>query len=199
MRHGVKGNHLGRTASHRIATLRSLATHLINHKKIKTTLAKAKALRIFVEPLITKAKTDSVHSRRVIARHINDKDAVKELFGDIATKLAERKGGYTRIVKLGQRLGDGAQVAILELVDYNELLTKEKASKAKAKLAAKDAKKNKDKDVQDAQVVEEVKEEKKKKAAKKTEKKVEDKKEKPKKATTKAVGAKKKSTSTKAK
>lgn len=119
MRHRVKGNKLGRTYSHRLATLKSLATSLILHKKIRTTLAKAKEARTFIEPLITKAKVDSVANRRLIARFVNDKDAVKELFGEIREKVLDRKGGYLRIVKLGNRLGDAAEMAILEFVDYN--------------------------------------------------------------------------------
>ncbi len=119
MRHRVKGNHLGRTYSHRLALLKSLTTALILHKKIKTTVAKAKEARTFIEPLITKAKEDSVANRRFIARFVNDKDAVKELFGDIREKILDRKGGYLRIVKLGNRRGDAAEVAILEFVDYN--------------------------------------------------------------------------------
>ncbi len=119
MRHRVKGNKLGRTYSHRLATLKSLATSLIVHKKIKTTVAKAKEARTFIEPLITKAKVDSVANRRLIARFVNDKDAVKELFGEIRDKVLDRKGGYLRIVKLGHRLGDAAEMAILEFVDYN--------------------------------------------------------------------------------
>ena len=120
MRHRVKGRKLSRTASHRMATLRSLSTALLKHKKIKTTLAKAKELRTFVEPLITKAKDNSVNSRRFIARHINDKEVVKELFSEIVEKIGDRPGGYTRVVKLGSRPGDGADVAIIELVDRDE-------------------------------------------------------------------------------
>jgi len=119
MRHRVKGNKLGRTYSHRLATLKSLATSLILHKKIRTTVAKAKEARTFIEPLITKAKIDSVANRRLIARFVNDKDAVKMLFGEIREKVLDRKGGYLRIVKLGNRLGDAAEMAILEFVDYN--------------------------------------------------------------------------------
>ncbi len=124
MRHRIKGRKLGRTASHRQATLRSLATALIKHKKIKTTVAKAKELRTFVEPMITRAKTDSVHSRRLIARDINDKNVVKELFGEVVEKVGNRPGGYTRVVKLGSREGDGAEMAIIELVDFNDVTTK---------------------------------------------------------------------------
>lgn len=131
MRHRVKGRKLGRTASHRLATLRALAVALFKHKKIKTTLAKAKETRSFVEPLITKAKNDSVHARRYVAKHINDKEVVKELFGEIVEKVGDRPGGYTRVVKLGNRLGDAAEMAIIELVDYNDLVEK-KEKKAKA-------------------------------------------------------------------
>ena len=127
MRHRIKGRKLGRTASHRLATLRSLATSLLLHKKIKTTLAKAKETRSFVEPFITKAKTDNVHCRRYISKHIRDKEAIKELFGDIVEKIGERPGGYTRVIKLGRRLGDAAEMAILELVDYNEIIASKKA------------------------------------------------------------------------
>ncbi|MBK7103960.1 MAG: 50S ribosomal protein L17 [Ignavibacteriae bacterium] len=138
MRHRVKGRKLGRTASHRTATLRSLATALIKHKKITTTVAKAKQMRLFVEPLITKAKDDSVHARRLVARHINDKDIIKELFTEVVKKIGDRPGGYTRIVKLGNRLGDAAEMAIIELVDYNDINSnKSKTSKKKAEPKAK--------------------------------------------------------------
>ncbi len=133
MRHRIKGRKLGRSTSHRLATLRSLATALIKHKKITTTLAKAKQTRLFVEPLITKAKNDSVHSRRLVASQIHDKEVVKELFGEVAEKIGDRPGGYTRIVKLGNRVGDGAEMAIIELVDYNNVGAKKpKKSKKKA-------------------------------------------------------------------
>ena len=133
MRHRIKGRKLGRSTSHRLATLRSLATALIKHKKITTTLAKAKQTRLFVEPLITKAKNDSVHSRRLVASQIHDKEVVKELFGEVAEKIGDRPGGYTRIVKLGNRVGDGAEMAIIELVDYNNIGAKKpKKSKKKA-------------------------------------------------------------------
>lgn len=120
MRHGKKIAYLGRTSSHRRAMLRNMAISLIEHKAIKTTLPKAKALRVFIEPLITKAKTDNMHSRRVIFSYLNNKEAVKELFGEIAEKVADRPGGYTRILKLGSRRGDNAEVALIELVDFNE-------------------------------------------------------------------------------
>ena len=131
MRHRIKGRKLGRSTSHRMATLRSLATALIKHKKIKTTVAKAKQTRLFVEPLITKAKKDSLHARRLIGRHIQDKDVLKELFSDIVPKIGDRPGGYTRVIKLGNRVGDAAEMAIIELVDYSEVTAK-KPRKVKA-------------------------------------------------------------------
>ncbi len=132
MRHRIKGRKLGRTASHRVATLRALATALIKHKKIKTTIAKAKQTRLFVEPLITKAKNDTVHARRLVAKDIKDKEVLKELFGEVAQKIGDRPGGYTRIVKLGNRVGDAAEMAIIELVDYN--LATKKARRPKKKV-----------------------------------------------------------------
>jgi len=120
MRHGKKFNHLGRKAGHRKALLKNMAASLIEHKRIKTTLAKAKALRRFIEPLVTKAKSDSVHNRRVVFSYLQNKQAVAELFGDIAAKVGDRPGGYVRIIKLGFRRSDGAEMAIVELVDYNE-------------------------------------------------------------------------------
>lgn len=151
MRHRVKGRKLGRTASHRKATLESLSTALFKHKRITTTLAKAKEMRTFAEPLITKAKEDSVSSRRHVARFIKDRIVVKELFSEIAPKVKERRGGYTRVVKLGRRLGDAAEMAIIELVDYNDLATKkaeerkESREKAKEEKAKKEAEENKEK------------------------------------------------------
>jgi large subunit ribosomal protein L17 len=127
MRHGKKFNHLKRKAGHRKALMKNMASALIEHKRIKTTLAKAKALRQYVEPLITKAKTDSVHSRRVVFSYLQNKEAVQELFGDIATEVANRPGGYTRIIKLGFRRSDGAEMALIELVDYNETYAAPKA------------------------------------------------------------------------
>ncbi len=140
MRHRVKGRKLGRTAAHRRATLRLLATSLFKHKKIRTTLAKAKELRRFAEPLITKAKNDTVAARRLVAREIKDKEVVKELFGEIAEKVRNRPGGYTRIVKLGQRAGDASEMAIIELVDYNEgeEVKKKKTKKAKVQKKAEE-------------------------------------------------------------
>ncbi|WP_188763490.1 50S ribosomal protein L17 [Emticicia aquatilis] len=122
MRHGNKINHLGRTHSHRDALLKNLAISLIQYKRIETTLAKAKELRKYVEPLITKSKNDSTHSRRTVFSYLQDKEAIKTLFGEIAEKVANRNGGYTRIIKLGTRFGDNAEVALIELVDYNEAL-----------------------------------------------------------------------------
>ena len=131
MRHGKKVNHLGRTDSHRKAMLANMATSLILHKRITTTLAKAKALRVYAEPLLTKAKSDTTHSRRTVFSYLQDKDAVSILFRDIAAKIANRPGGYTRIVKLENRLGDNAEMAIIELVDYNTTYTKGEVAVAK--------------------------------------------------------------------
>ena len=122
MRHGKKFNHLGRTASHRKAMLSNMASSLIQHKRITTTVAKAKALRKYVEPLITKAKDDSTNSRRVVFSYLQDKESVTTLFNEVAEKVATRPGGYTRIIKTGNRLGDNADMCIIELVDYKELL-----------------------------------------------------------------------------
>jgi large subunit ribosomal protein L17 len=122
MRHGKKINHLGRTKSHRDAMLSNMAASLILHKRINTTVAKAKSLRKYVEPLLTKAKTDNTHNRRVVFSYLQNKYAVTELFRDVATKIADRPGGYTRIIKTGTRLGDNAEMAMMELVDYNTLL-----------------------------------------------------------------------------
>lgn len=132
MRHSVRGRKLGRTASHRAATLRLLATALFKHKKIKTTLAKAKELRKYAEPMITRAKTDSVHARRIIAADIVDKAVVKELFTEIVAKIGDRPGGYTRVVRLGQRKGDGAEMAIIEMVDYSGVVKEKAPKKVKA-------------------------------------------------------------------
>jgi large subunit ribosomal protein L17 len=154
MRHRVKGRKLGRTRSHRVSTLRSLATALIRHKKITTTLAKAKEAKKFVEPLITKAKDDSVHARRLVSRHIKDREVLTELFSEVVQKIGDRPGGYTRVVKLGTRLGDAAEMAILELVDFNELVEKKKtktkpaAKKVKAEVPASA-------EIEEAEVVEE--------------------------------------------
>lgn len=123
MRHGKKFNHLGRKTGHRRALLSNMAASLILHKRINTTLAKAKALKLYVEPLITKSKTDSTHSRRQVFSYLQNKDAVVQLFRDVATKVAARPGGYTRIIKTGNRLGDNAEMCLIELVDYNEIYT----------------------------------------------------------------------------
>ena len=125
MRHGKKFNHLGRTAPHRKAMLSNMACSLFLHKRISTTVAKAKELRKFVEPLITRAKEDSTHNRRVVFSYLQDKDAIKILFGEVVEKVASRPGGYTRIIKTGFRLGDNAEMSIIELVDYNELMLKD--------------------------------------------------------------------------
>ena len=122
MRHGNKVNHLGRKSDHRKAMLSNMANSLIEHKRINTTVAKAKALRGYVEPLITKSKTDSTHSRRTVFSYLKNKDAVSSLFRDIAPKVATRSGGYTRIIRTGFRLGDNAEMCMIELVDFNELL-----------------------------------------------------------------------------
>jgi len=131
MRHGKRFNHLSRTSAHRKAMLANMASSLIMHKRIKTTLAKAKALKIYVEPLLTKSKEDSTHSRRVVFSYLQDKDAVNELFREISVKIADRPGGYTRILKLGTRLGDNAEMCMIELVDFNENMLAEKPLKAK--------------------------------------------------------------------
>ena len=131
MRHQRVINHLGRTSSHRKAMLANMASSLILHKRITTTTAKAKALRTYVEPLITKSKEDSTHSRRMVFSYLKDKQAVSELFREISPKIAERPGGYTRILKTGNRIGDNADMCVLELVDYNENMLGSEAAKAK--------------------------------------------------------------------
>jgi large subunit ribosomal protein L17 len=130
MRHGRTVNHLGRTASHRKALMSNMAASLIVHKRITTTLAKAKELKKFVEPLVTKSKEDTTHSRRVVFSYLQNKDAVKELFGSVAEKAATRPGGYTRILKLMNRKGDNAEMCIIELVDFNEAMLKDTTSKS---------------------------------------------------------------------
>lgn len=129
MRHGKKFNHLGRKAGHRRALLSNLASSLIEHKRINTTLAKAKALRKYVEPLLTKSKEDSTNSRRVVFSYLQNKQAVTELFREVAPKIMDRPGGYIRIIKTGKRLGDNAETALIELVDFNELYVKESGAK----------------------------------------------------------------------
>jgi large subunit ribosomal protein L17 len=130
MRHGKKFNHLGRKTAHRKAMLANMSCSLIEHKRINTTVAKAKALRVFVEPLITKSKSDTTHNRRVVFAYLRDKFAVTELFKEISVKVADRPGGYVRIIKLGNRQGDNAPMAMVELVDYNEIYNP-KGTKAK--------------------------------------------------------------------
>jgi large subunit ribosomal protein L17 len=130
MRHGKKFNHLGRTASHRAALLSNMASSLILHKRIQTTVAKAKDLRKYVEPMITKSKTDSTNNRRVVFSYLQNKDAIKELFSIVSEKVANRPGGYTRIIKLGNRLGDNAEICFIELVDFNETMLAASAEKA---------------------------------------------------------------------
>ena len=129
MRHGNKVNHLGRKTGHRKAMLSNMACSLFEHKRITTTLAKAKVLRGFVEPILTKSKTDSTHSRRTVFSYLQNKDVVTELFREIAPKIAERNGGYTRIIRTGFRLGDNAEMCMIELVDFNDIYTNEKAKK----------------------------------------------------------------------
>ena len=133
MRHNKKFNHLGHTKSHREALLANMTVSLIKAKRITTTVAKAKALRVYAEPIINRAKEDSTNNRRIVFSYLQDKEAIKELFGEIATKIANRPGGYLRILKLGNRLGDNAATAMIEFVDYNENLLKEKAAEKKTK------------------------------------------------------------------
>jgi len=132
MRHGKKFNHLGRTASHRKAMLSNMAASLITHKRINTTLAKAKELKKYVEPLVTRSKTDSTHNRRMVFSYLQDKEAVTELFREVSVKVADRPGGYTRIIKTGTRLGDNAEMAMIELVDFNEIYTNAKKEAKKS-------------------------------------------------------------------
>lgn len=133
MRHGDKIKNLSRTKAHRDALLRNLSCQLIEHKRIVTTIAKAKALRVYIEPLITKSKENTTHQRRIVFSHLQDKEAVKELFGSVAAKVGGRPGGYTRIIKLGIRPGDAAEKAMIELVDYNEIYGKGSEEKAAGK------------------------------------------------------------------
>lgn len=168
MRHGKKFNHLSRTTSHRAAMLSNMASSLILSKRISTTVAKAKALRKYVEPLLTKSKTDDTNSRRVVFSYLNNKESVSELFNEVAEKIANRPGGYTRILKTGNRQGDNAEMCIIELVDYNDLIQKEaKEDKPKTRRSRRGgAKKTEETKVEakveevisDAEVVEDVKE-----------------------------------------
>ena len=166
MRHGKKFNHLGRKTAHRGAMLSNMASSLIMHKRINTTVAKAKALRKYIEPILTKSKTDDTHSRRVVFSYLQDKESVSELFNTVAEKIANRPGGYTRIIKTGARLGDNAEMCMMELVDFNELLvTEESAAKAKTRRSRRGGGKAKTKaqaeetQVEEAVVAEEVAEE----------------------------------------
>lgn len=144
MRHGKKFNHLGRQTAHRKAMLSNMATSLLMHKRINTTVEKAKALRVYVEPILTRSKTDSTHSRREAFKHLQNKDIVTELFRDIAPKIADRPGGYTRIIRLGNRLGDNAEMCMIELVDFNELYTNEGTKKTTRRSRRGGAKKTED-------------------------------------------------------
>jgi large subunit ribosomal protein L17 len=175
MRHGKKINHLGRKSAHRHALLSNMASSLILNKRITTTVAKAKALRKYVEPLLTKAKDDTTHSRRTVFSYLQNKESIKTLFGEVAAKIADRPGGYTRIIKLGDvRVGDNAEMCLIELVDYNTLYTKDGAAKkTKTRRSRRGGKKAEG--VEDAEVVAETgtpaAEPKAEKKAKKTEEK----------------------------
>jgi len=156
MRHRIKGRKLKRTASHRAALMNALATSLLKHKRIRTTEAKAKEARRYVEALITKARKNDLHSMRQVMSHISDKEVVKELFSEIVPKIGDRPGGYTRVIKLGNRIGDSASMAILELVDYNDVINakaEEQKEKREARKAKKQAEQNQE--IPEAQVVEE--------------------------------------------
>ena len=142
MRHGKKQNHLGRQRGHRVALLRNLSISLVEYKRINTTVAKAKALRVFLEPLITKSKTNSTHSRRTVFSNLQNKEAVKELFENISVKVADRPGGYLRIVRTGVRKGDGAETAMIEFVDYNEAYSAGSISAAKKSRRSRRGKKS---------------------------------------------------------
>lgn len=163
MRHGKTVNHLGRTSPHRKAMLANMATSLILHKRIETTVAKAKELKKYLEPLITRSKDDSTHSRRMVFSYLKDKEAVSELYREVAQKVANRPGGYTRILRLGNRMGDNADMCIIELVDYNENMlaatTKKADVKTKTTRRRKPAAKKKEatEGVEDAQIVEDIK------------------------------------------
>ena len=155
MRHGKKFNHLSRKSAHRKAMLANMACSLIEHKRIKTTLAKAKALRVYLEPLITKSKDDTTHSRRTVFSYLKQKEAITELFGDVSSKVADRPGGYTRILKISNRLGDNAQMAFIELVDYNEDYTTDKPKRKKARRTKKKVAVKVEHAIEEAVVVEE--------------------------------------------
>ncbi|PIF43287.1 large subunit ribosomal protein L17 [Chryseobacterium sp. 52] len=174
MRHGKKFNHLGRTASHRSALLSNMACSLIEHKRINTTVAKAKALRVYVEPLLTKAKEDTTHNRRIVFSYLQSKEAVTELFRSVAPKIAERNGGYTRIIKTGFRQGDAADMALIELVDFNELYNPNADEKKTTRRSRRATTAKKEAVVADAPKVEEKVEEPKAEATDSTEEKTEE-------------------------
>lgn len=174
MRHGKKFNHLGRTASHRSALLSNMACSLIEHKRINTTVAKAKALRVYVEPLLTKAKEDTTHNRRIVFSYLQNKEAVAELFRTVAPKIAERNGGYTRIIKTGFRPGDAADTALIELVDFNELYNPNAEEKKTTRRSRRSATAKKEAVVAEAPVVEEKADEPTAEAADSTEEKTEE-------------------------
>lgn len=159
MNHRVKGRKLGRTHSHRAALMSALATSLLKHKRIKTTLAKAKEARGYVEDIITKARKGGLHQQRLVMSKIHDKEVVKELFSDIVPKVGERPGGFTRVIKLGNRKGDAASMAIIELVDYNDIANQKAEEKKDAREARREAKKEAEatQNVEDAKVIEESK------------------------------------------
>ena len=156
MRHNKKFNHLGRTSAHRQAMLSNMAASLIVHKRIRTTVAKAKALRVYIEPLLTKSKEDTTHNRRVVFSYLENKEAVAELFRDVAVKIADRPGGYTRILRTGTRLGDNADMCIIELVDYNEAMLEAKETRRKTSRRSRGRKSGKAKAEEQVQEVEEV-------------------------------------------
>ena len=158
MRHGKKINHLGRKSAHRKAMLSNMASSLIIHKRITTTTAEAKALRKYVEPIINRSKDDTTHSRRMVFRQLQDKHAVSELFREVAVKVADRPGGYTRILKTGNRLGDNAEMCIIELVDYNEAYTAQKETKTKRTRRRRSSTPKTETVAQDTLVAEETKE-----------------------------------------
>jgi large subunit ribosomal protein L17 len=166
MRHNKTINQLGRTATHRSAMLANMAASLILHKRISTTLAKAKVLRVYIEPLITKSKDDSTHSRRTVFSYLGNKEAVTELFREVSKKIADRPGGYTRILKTGTRLGDNADMCIIELVDYNQLMNGEKETKVAAKTTRRSRTSGAKKTTEKAPVVKEEKQAPKPKAKK---------------------------------
>ena len=155
MRHRVKGRKLNRTSSHRKALMGALATSVLKHKRIRTTEAKAKEARGFVESIITKARKNDLHSIRQVMKVIHDKEVVKELFSEIVPKIGDRPGGYTRVIKLGNRIGDAASMAILELVDYNDVINKKAEEKKEKREEKRKTKAAKEEEIEDAKVVEE--------------------------------------------